>query len=150
MKKILLLIITILIISSSYAAKSKLSVLYVGWNPEHPEQHIRKGYGSKAVFEEKKLRWSDFKKFLNTYFKSVKMVHHWDYNSKMSEGYDVTVFDAMPKKIKGRVTEKDADGNYTKFEYEHYIPEDFSAAAITLNTMTERTRYSVKHKLDWC
>ena len=144
-----MLIVTLFTLSV-YAEKSKVSVLYVGWNPDHPEQHMKKGYASKEAFAEKKYRWADFEQFLNKHFKNVKMVHHWDYNAKMSDGYDVTIFDAMPKAIKDRVIERDADGNYTKFEYEHYIPEDFSAAAVTLSQMSERTRFSVKHKFDWC
>ncbi len=141
--------LVILFTFSVYAEKSKISILYVGWNPGHKVQTMKRKFETKEAFAERKFRWADFEQFLNNHFFKVKMVHHLDYVANMSDQYDVTIFDAMPKLIKPMVTEIDSKGRHIKHQPQ-YIPEDFSAAAITISTNSEKVRWSLKNKLDWC
>lgn len=150
MKKKVLLIIIALFTSLAYAQKSKISVLYVGVNPDDPVQIVKKGYDSQEVFEENVHRWEDFGTFLNKNFIIVKLIHHVDYSAELSDKYDVTIFDACPKALKERVLERNEKGEVTNYEAAKYLPQDFSAAAITISDISAQIGEGLQLKLDWC
>lgn len=78
-----------------------LKVLYVGFNPDRelPPRNFAHGAGiAEGRYEEDmRGRMPAFEKLLKQYFKEVKTVDARDYKEKMTEEYDVIVFDAVPE-----------------------------------------------------
>ncbi len=148
MRKLLLIAIVTLFTFSAHAEKSKLSVLYVGINPDKQDGPI-KGYGSKEIKAEKLLRWADFKQFLNKHFEKVGMVHSTDYKQSMSDNYDVTVFDGRPKPIKEAVRDRKPDGTYI-YEPAEFLTEGYSSATLSISQQSRNLGESLKTKFDWC
>jgi len=105
-----MLIIMLLILTAtiSYAAKANifalkqskipLRVLYVGYDPQKPMPAKLVWYmpSEKRYAEFYKSRMPAFKSFLEKHFALVKTIDGRDYDVKMSDSVDVTIFDAYP------------------------------------------------------
>ena len=150
MKKLFLTLITALILLPTFAQKSDLSILYVGINPEkHPEEIKSRFWSNKLVNAEKRLRWADFEHFLKKHFSEVGMVHNEEYKESMSDNYDVTIFDALPKPIKKAERGQKPDGTYF-YNYAEYLTKDFSAACVTIALNSSQIGEGYKNKFDYC
>ncbi len=150
MKKIILTLLTILLVLPIFAQKSDLSILYVGINPEkHPEEIRSRYWSNEKVNAEKRLRWAEFEQFLNKHFNNVGMVHNTEYKEPMSDSYDVTIFDAVPNKLKKAERGQKEDGSYYYHPAE-YLSRDFSAACITIALNSSQIGEGYKNKFDYC
>ena len=90
-------------INKALVASSKipLRVLYVGYDPQKPMPAKLVWYmpSEKRYTEFYKSRMPAFKSFLEKNFTVVKTVDGRDYDVKMSDSVDVTIFDAYPIKL---------------------------------------------------
>ncbi len=150
MKNKIILFLLTFITSTAFASKSDLSILYVGWNPDHPVQVMKVGHYGENVFEKQKLRWGDFIHFLGEHFKKVTAVHHMDYKAIMSDEYDVTIFDALPKKLNDEILETDSSGKIIRYESAEYLKKGYSAATLAIAAISVDLEASLKTKFDWC
>ena len=82
-------------------SKIPLRVLYVGYDPQKPMPAKLVWYmpSEKRYAEFYKSRMPAFKSFLEKNFIAVKTVDGRDYDVKMSDSVDVTIFDAYPVKL---------------------------------------------------
>jgi hypothetical protein len=138
MKKIMLLILVVTLCGAlAYAskkdnaavAKIPLKVLYVGYDPQKPMPAKLVWYmpSEKRYAEFYKTRMPAFKSFLEKNFTVVKTVDGRDYDSKMSDDVDVTIFDAYPVKL----------------------PADFNRPAILLAAVAPDIGIPIGLKFDW-
>lgn len=150
-KQLLFLLVVILGLSSqSYCQKNnKLRVMYVGYNPAASVEIPKGRFETEAQYNQKLRRWSDFGMFLYQHFENVSMVNAPDYTTDMSDKVDVTIFDATPKVVRKQIIEKDANGKVIKFHATRFLPEDFSAACITIGSIGGTIGRGHKSKIDW-
>jgi Disulphide bond corrector protein DsbC len=111
------------------SAKIPLKVLYVGYDPQKPMPAKLVWYmpSEKRYAEFYKTRLPAFKSFLEKNFTVVKTVDGRDYDSKMSDDVDVTIFDAYPVKL----------------------PADFNRPAILLAAVAPDIGIPIGLKFDW-
>jgi hypothetical protein len=138
-KYILLLIVSAFANTILYAAqinskkdavtKIPLKVLYVGYDPQKPMPAKLVWYmpSEKRYAEFYKTRMPAFKSFLEKNFTLVKTVDGRDYDSKMSDDVDVTIFDAYPVKL----------------------PADFNRPAVLLAAVAPDIGIPIGLKFDW-
>lgn len=114
---------------NSAPAKIALRVLYVGYDPQKSRPATLVWYmpSEKRYNEFYKTRMPAFKSFLEKNFTVVKTVDGRDYNSKMSDDVDVTIFDAYPVKL----------------------PADFNRPAILLAAVAPDIGKPIGLKFDW-
>lgn len=86
-------------------------------------------------------RFNSFKSFLQSKFKKVKCIDASEYDYTMSDTWDVTIFDGLPKPINN--VEK---GSRTTAEY---LPQDFSRPVLCIANASEDIGRSVGSKNDW-
>jgi len=139
MKKYIILLVLIFTRITLYAAgintkqdpanKIALRVLYVGYDPQKPMPAKLVWYmpSEKRYAEFYKTRLPAFKSFLEKNFTVVKTVDGRDYDSKMSDDVDVTIFDAYPVKL----------------------PADFNRPAILLAAVAPDIGIPIGLKFDW-
>lgn len=148
MKKIFLTLFAAGLAVMPLAAKEKLNVLYVGGSA-----NIETSGGtlvdSAELAASVKERMTNFTKFLKKHFTKVTAINGKDYDPNMSKNFDVTVFDGRPKVYRKGIREKDANGNYIKYERDAYLPEDFSSAAVCIASASEDLGRSIGSKNDW-
>lgn len=123
-------------------SKSDLTVLFVGQDPENPVISFADPT-DKRQLELYTERTGAFEKFLNQRFHNVKVVFGSDYNAKMSDSYDVTIFDTRPKALTEAVRE---EGNYTP---PTFLPMDFDRPALLISENSPRIGEGIGLKLDW-
>lgn len=131
---------------------NEIRVLYLGGQSEWSNGR----YGSPAKFatdeelqQSIRSRMDAFGDLLRTYFDSVTVMRAADYRPEMSDAYDVTIFDGVPPKLEDAVIERDANGNIVRYQKARYLPDDFSAACITIGSMGETVGRRVGTKNDW-
>lgn len=152
MKKLIISLLSVaslvLAACAPFDSDPKISVLYVGQNPDTIEGY---GYGGDPAYIEelKQTRAAEFMGLLDQHF-NAKLVYGEDYKPEMSASYDVTIFDALPMELNG----KDMDGSGygakkgERFKYAgpnqegwRWLPEDFDHATIfvagSLNNMAD-------------
>lgn len=149
MKKVLLIFTLALVTVSVFAQKSDLRVLYVGIDPASPQKAVKGRNELPTQFETRLLRWNEFKSFLAQEFKVFKQLDRLEYNAAMSDDYDVTIFDARPKVLKERIWESDGKGGVKRYEPAAYLPDKFSAAALSINQLSSNLGEAIGTKLDW-
>ena len=156
MKKILLLLVLLFTANVFVQAenqkqshKSKLRILYVGIDPTSSQKPEKDRFETQKQYETRLLRWDDFKLFLNQYFKTLKQIDRLEYKPELSKNYDVTIFDAWPNPIKKKVYEKGKNGEMI-YRPAQYLPDDFSAASLTIRIASPELGASLGLKLDWC
>ncbi len=110
-------------------SKIPLRVLYVGYNPQKPMPAKLVWYmpSEKRYAEFYKSRMPAFKSFLEKNFTVVKTVDGRDYDVKMSDSVDVTIFDAYPVKL----------------------PANFDRPAILMAAVAPDIGISIGLKFDW-
>lgn len=150
-KKLMFLLVVVLGLSSqAYCQKDKkLRVMYVGYNPAASVEVPKGRFETENQYNQKLRRWSDFGMYLYKHFENVSMVNASDYTPDMSEKVDVTIFDARPKVLRKQIVEKDASGKVIRFEAVRFLPEDFSAACITVGVIGGEFGRGHKSKIDW-
>lgn len=81
--------------------KSKLRVLFVGHDPtqEVAVPSYASGVAAKRLPELRKERMGAYQMLLKQYFESPKFIASAEYRVKMSDDFDVTVFDVLPPAI---------------------------------------------------
>ena len=113
---------------------SELRVLFVGPNPDDVRASV-----SETLFMYDKAEASyarhtpAFRELLEAHFDEVGVVFGEDYTPDMSDDYDVTIFDALPKPLHGRSV----------------LPDDFGKPAILVGYVAPRLTRSLGLKLDW-
>lgn len=114
---------------SGDTAKIALKILYVGYDPQKPMPAKLVWYmpSEKRYKEFYKSRMPAFSSFLSKKFTDVRTVDGRDYDVKMSEAVDVTIFDAYPVKL----------------------PADFSRPAILLGAVAPDIGIPIGLKFDW-
>ncbi len=115
---------------SSLTAKSDLRVLYVGANPTPESQPDRRPTQSAPKHPERSRelglnRPKAFQELLERFFNNVEIKASFDYEHGDSDNFDVTIFDEIPRFIKGQADHR-------------RLPENFSGATITIGKVATR------------
>lgn len=107
-------------------AQSPPRVLFVGVDPnaDHVAPYHRTGPAATRYPDLMKERTPAFESFLKEHFESVRVVFGDQYEPKMSDRFDVTVFDTLPPYLEASGNDK----NTKKFR----LPTDFSRPAIMI------------------
>ncbi|MHC5114517.1 MAG: hypothetical protein ACYTGP_08840 [Planctomycetota bacterium] len=103
-----------------------LTVLYVGLDPDEPVPEKLVRYAGAHRDRQLELygeRTKAFMAFLLQHFETVGFVTGDDYDATLSDEYDVTVFDTLPKML-----EQGPAGEWQKLR----LPEDFDRPAVTV------------------
>lgn len=133
-------IIALLLISNSgfsttiVPQKSKLKILYVGYNPQKGLSKRQKSFSAFPDRQEslQKRRTADFKNLLDQYFTSVTVVYGEDYKEEMSSNYDVTIIDTyLPKLTEGGMVFIEEAGKEV-YTQPTYLSNAYSAATIMI------------------
>ena len=129
-----------------------IRVLYLGGQSEwsNGEFGMPKKFATEAEFQQSvEARMAAFGDLLRTYFDSVTVMRAADYRPEMSDAYDVTIFDGMPPVLEERAIIRDANGRVTDVKAARYLPDDFSAACITIGRVGDAIGRRVGTKNDW-
>ncbi|MEG2340992.1 MAG: protein-disulfide reductase DsbD family protein [Odoribacter sp.] len=130
--------------------KQNLKVLYVGNRPDLPLPDYYTTQLEAANFADYKGRMAAFETMLKEYFTTVKTIDGRDYSEKLSDEYDVTIFDALPKPIVRPVVERDSVfGFATKIQRGKFLSDDFDRPAIFVSHMSDEIGHQLGLKLDW-
>ncbi len=131
---------------------NEIRVLYLGGQSDWQDGR----YGTKSPFESEEAfqqtvneRMEAFGTLLRTYFDSVKVMRAADYTPDMSDGYDVTIFDGVPPVLEKARRVTDEKGNLVEYIKASYLPEEFSAASITIGSIGETIGRRYGSKNDW-
>lgn len=118
--------------------KSDLEILLVGHDPAAPYINYEPTERMVALFEE---RTGAYESFLKQHFTEVTVVFANDYEVAMSNGADVTIFDAKPRVL------IPAD-NVTSY-FPQLLPDDFSKPALMIGEVSADIGLGSRLKLDW-
>ena len=152
--KCLLLLITVsfsalLLHAQSVPSKTRLSVLFVGYDPAKPLPESKRGYPgmmSKEAFEaEFPVRMPAFKELLSKYFTEVKTIDCRDYKTADSDPYDVTIFDFRPSPLPGELEKIKTNPSARP----KYLPDNFSKPVIFMASTAPEMGEAIGLKLDW-
>lgn len=135
--------------AASDIRKQNLKVLYVGNRPDMPLPDYYTAQLDAGSFADYKGRMAAFESMLKEYFTEVKAIDGRDYSEQMSEKYDVTIFDALPKPIIPPVVEKNSFGLTTKLQRGKFLSDDFDRPVVFVSHMADEMGYSFGLKLDW-
>ena len=124
--------------------KIALKVLYVGGSPEF-DTMVTKDIPADILQASVSKRMNSFEKFLKEYFTSVTVIKAEEYTQEMSNQYDVTVMDGLPKPIVPLYQDR------TKNIYLHagYLSDDFDRPMLTIGEMGDRIGRRIGSKNDW-
>lgn len=148
---LLLMALPFTMVSQSKIKKSDLKILIVAHNPDSLQTN---GYGSPVsprYAELAKTRGKEYKKLLEPYFKTVKLMNSEDYDYTMSDHYDVTVMDDLPKPIESvdlglyRSGESIVRGDQV-MTYDRYLPDNFDRAIIMTGLLTDDMTFIASSK----
>ena len=140
MKKLTLLSLSLLLLCTATMEaapheKSNLRILYVGGTAEF-ETTGRGNFDPEAIRESVAKRMKSFETFLNEYFTHVTVIHADDYTQDLSDRYDVTVMDGVP-----RVLTPDYSDNFRRSRgtglVPGYLDQDFSRPMLTIGMMSD-------------
>lgn len=129
----------------------ELHILYLGGQSEWTNGK----YGETKKFTDAEFeaylakRANDFGTLLHAYFDSVTVMKAADYRPEMSDNYDVTIFDGLPPALEEQLIERDENGNVTNYVKARYLPDNFSAACITIGSLGESLGSRLGIKNDW-
>lgn len=137
---------------SSQKDPRDIRVLYLGGQSEwvNGEHGGPKKFATEEEFQQSVTeRMNAFGDLLRVYFDSVTMMRAADYRPEMSDAYDVTIFDGMPPALEEAVRETDDQGNFVRYVPARYLPDDFSAACITIGSVGNALGRRIGIKNDW-
>ena len=123
--------------------KSDLRVLYVGGSANTSVSD------SVVLKNEVRERMASFEEMLKRYFKTVKVVDAKDYHYSMSEQYDVTVIDGIPRPIFPEERGKHSSGRMVVTKAAGSLPEDFDRPVLFIAEMGELLGRRIGLKTDW-
>ena len=137
---------------SSQKDPRDIRVLYLGGQSEWANGEY--GGGKKFATEEEfqksvTERMAAFGDLLRVYFDSVTVMPASDYRPEISDAYDVTIFDGLPPKLEERIIEYDENGRVSKYVKARYLPDNFSAASITIGSVGDAIGNRIGIKNDW-
>lgn len=143
---LLLIIAPLSLFSQKKINKSDIRVLIVAHNPD---SLLKDGYGSPVssrYAELAKSRGQEYRKLLEPYFKTVETMNSSDYHYTMSNDYDVTIMDDLPKPIETVDMGEYRNGKSIirgdqVLTYNRYIPDDFDRAIIMTGLLTDDMTY---------
>ena len=121
--------------------KKNLKILYVGGTPDF--EYFVTSHDSTEIAESAKKRMHSFEKLLKYYFKQVTVVHANDYTVDMSDNYDVTIMDGVPRPIEPERLDKNGYRVRAK-----YVPDDFSRPMLMIAQMTDEIGAAIGLKMD--
>ena len=149
MKNIILIGLLFVFSSGLQAAikKSNLRILYVGGTPEINTMLDK--VDSLTYARSASQRMASFEKMLKQYFKYVTVIHAKDYNYLLSNDYDVTIMDGVPRPLEPKVEEKDASGRIVKRKRAAYLPQDFSRPMLLIAELSSEMGSRIGLKTDW-
>ncbi len=148
---LLLIVIPFSLLSQSKMNRSNLKILIVAHNPD---SILKNGYGSPVsprYAELAKTRGQEYKKLLDPIFQTVKVINSESYHYTMSNEYDVTIIDDLPKPIESIDLGKYRNGksiirNGKPMLYDRYLPENFDRAVIMTGLITDDMTYGTSSK----
>ena len=137
---------------SSQKDPRDIRVLYLGGQSEwvNGEHGGPKKFATEEEFQQSVTeRMNAFGDLLRVYFDSVTVMRAADYRPEMSDAYDVTIFDGMSPALEEAVRESDDQGNFVRYVPARYLPDDFSAACITIGSVGNALGRRIGIKNDW-
>ncbi|MBV4360401.1 protein-disulfide reductase DsbD domain-containing protein [Pinibacter aurantiacus] len=151
MKKYLVFLLAVAFSSIAMAqsksgAKQNLKILFVGGSANWSREHFT---SNEEMKQDTIRRIASFVEMLNKYFTSVTAIDAKDYQQKMSDNFDVTVFDGAPKAIAKSATITDASGKVIGYKSAAYLTEDFDKPTVFIGEMGEKLGRSIGLKADW-
>ncbi len=153
-RKIIILLLLFIIVHKIQAQKKQdISVLFVGNDPNIELSEAQKKnmawVSSERYQKEIKTRMSAFVNYLENYFTEVKAVDVSKYFAAMSNNYDVTIFDEVPKPIKKTVREQNPKTGKWKYEPDEYVPKGFNRPSVFIGHTAAQIGRPIGSKLDW-
>lgn len=154
-KHVLILLMACLFVidyaNAQSAEKSAVKVLIVAHNPAKTYVGGYSGPQANARQEQLALtRGKEYKDLLSAYFNQVDMVHSDEYHYSMSNNYDVTILDDVPKAIDTVDMDLVRYGKVKKRQRPlmtpRYFPENFDRAIITIGEITDDLTYGIRSK----
>lgn len=146
---LLLLMISIPAALLQAQQKSRLKVLFVGYDPGKPLPEFKRSYpgmmSKEAFTAEYPVRMPAFKALLDQYFTEVSTIDCRDYKPADSGPFDVTIFDFKPNPLPATDGTK-TDGGRAKAKY---FPEDFSKPVVFISSTAAEMGEGIGLKLDW-
>ena len=152
--KCILLLITVLFSATVLHAqngqpKTKLRVLFVGYDPSKPLPESKRMYPggmSKEAFEEDyPVRMPAFKALLENHFTEVKTIDCRDWKPADSGPFDVTIFDFKTSPLPAASKNPESRPG----SREKYLPEDFSKPVVFIASTASEMGDGIGLKLDW-
>lgn len=130
--------------------EQRISVLYVGQNPDTHEGYTRGG-DPEVNAKLNKTRAAEYMAFLSEHFEPT-LVYGEDYKPEMSANYDVTIFDALPLELDGKCMDGSGydtkPGERYKYASPHagwrWLPDDFDHATIFVGNVLTNMGSSLK------
>ncbi len=124
--------------------KIDLKVLYVGGTADIET------FGTPAVPVEVlnasvAERMESFEEFLKEYFTTVTVIKGEDYVQSLSNNYDVTVMDGLPKPVLPASSDRSQGISYA----DGFLTEDFDRPMVTIGFISERIGRRIGSKNDW-
>lgn len=126
--------------------KSNLKVLYVGGSPNFSNETYKKPEEREADVSR---RMASFEQLLNTYFVSVTTVSAKDYQTVLSDSYDVTVMDGIPGSKTYAADFDPKKMKYPLFEQLSGLPRDLTRPVLFIGEAGEQLGRSIGLKFDW-
>lgn len=147
----LLLIVPLTITAQVIKSKSDLKILIVAHNPDST-LNLGEGMPIDPRYAElAKTRGQEFKNLLDPFFQTVKVINSETYHYTMSNAYDVTIIDDLPKPIEridlgqyryGKSIIRDGK----PMSYDRFLPENFDRAIIMTGPLTDDMTYGTTSK----
>lgn len=151
MKKIYSVMLLLIFFSICHAdpiiVKSPLKVLYVGGSADWTKEYFQND--TAAYSQNIRERMASFEKLFKQYFDSVKVIYAVNYSQEMSDNYDVTVMDGVPRPVYPMIREKDAAGKIINYKPAGYISEEFTRPMITIGELGDKLGGRIGLKADW-
>ncbi|GAO43018.1 hypothetical protein [Flavihumibacter petaseus] len=139
-------------LAAQSGSKTKLKVLFVGYDPSKPAPETSRSYPgmmSKEEFlKEYPVRMPAFKALLSQYFTEVATVDCRDWKAADSEPYDVTIFDFRTKELEPTRWDTTADGE-RRYISPRYLPDNFSRPVVFIASTASEMGDRIGLKLDW-
>jgi hypothetical protein len=123
-------------------------VLFVGHDPAAPDVAIPQLAKERTheLYRERTTAWTSF---LKEHFEHVEVVYAAAYDVSMSAAVDVTVFDACPAVLSGKMNPREVREGQPAAPRRRYALADLSFPAITISEQSSAIGESRGLKLDW-
>lgn len=129
--------------------KQNLKILFVGGSPDINTMGFMEKPDSMALVRSAHKRTAAWVAMLKQYFTVVKAVQGSEYRQRMSDNYDVTIFDGKPAPLRKRSYVRDGNGRITGVINAVYLTRDYTRPTITIAEMGEEIGRSLGIKSDW-